>query len=132
MPFRLECANARAVSQRDPEPAGRPEGFITAPLSVTLDLVRFLAALVVLVCHAAQAKLYSGRFPDIPLAQHYAVVVFFVLSGLVITASVQRRRTSFGQYAIARAARILPVSVAAMAFATSAFVIVTALGGSAQ
>lgn len=122
-----------------PAPASRPapldEGrdrFITGPLSTCLDLVRFVAALVVLVCHAAQAQLYTGWFPDIPLAQHYAVVVFFVLSGLVITASVIRRPTTFTRYAIARAARILPVSVVAMAFATLAFVVVTALGGSAQ
>ena len=108
------------------------EPFITGPMSTVLDLVRFLAALVVLVCHAAQTKLYAGYFPDIPLAQHYAVVVFFVLSGLVITASALHRPTTFTRFAIARMARILPVSLAALAFATLAFVIVTALGGSAQ
>lgn len=106
--------------------------FMTGPLSTCLDLVRFGAALVVLVCHAAQAKLYAGWFPNIPLAQHYAVVVFFVLSGLVITTSVQQRPTTFTHYAIARAARILPVSISAMAFATLAFIVVTAMGGSAQ
>lgn len=106
--------------------------FITRPLSICLDLVRFAAALVVLVCHAAQSKLYSGWFPDIPLAQHYAVVVFFVLSGLVIAASAQARRSTLRQYAIARAARILPVSVSALAFSTLAFVIATTLGGSAM
>lgn len=112
-----------------PLPADR---FITGPLSICLDLVRFAAALVVLVCHAAQMKLYSGWFPDIPLAQHYAVVVFFVLSGLVIAASAQQKRSTLGQYAIARAARILPVSLAALVFATVAFAVATALGGSAQ
>ena len=115
---------------RRPTPEDQP--FITGPLSTVLDLVRFLAALVVLVCHAAQAKLYAGYFPDIPLAQHYAVVVFFVLSGLVITTSTLHRPTTFARFAIARMARILPVSLAALAFATLAFVIVTALGGSAQ
>lgn len=106
--------------------------FITGPLSTCLDLIRFAAALVVLVCHAAQARLYEGWFPDVPLAQHYAVVVFFVLSGLVITTSVMRRPSGFVHYAIARAARILPVSLAALAFSTLAFVVVTALGGSPQ
>ena len=106
--------------------------FITRPLSICLDLVRFAAALIVLVCHAAQSRLYSGWFPDIPLAQHYAVVVFFVLSGLVIAASAQQRRSTLTQFAIARAARILPVSLAALAFATGMFIIVTALGGSAM
>jgi peptidoglycan/LPS O-acetylase OafA/YrhL len=60
------------------------------------------------------------------------VVVFFVLSGLVIAVSVQHRRTSFADFMIARAARILPVSIAALAFGTAAFVLVTASGGSAQ
>lgn len=110
-------------------PAAR-EPFITAPLSVGLDLVRFGAALVVLVCHAAQAGLYKGWFPKVPLAQHYAVVVFFVLSGLVITASVERRRGTLANYALARAARILPVSLPALAFSTLAFIVVTSLGGS--
>ena len=122
------------AAPRDPattrDPAAPP--FITGPLSTALDLVRFGAALLVLVCHAAQAKLYAGYFPAIPLAQHYAVVVFFVLSGLVITASALRRPTTLGRYAIARAARILPVSLAAIAFSTLAFVVVTTLGGSPQ
>ncbi len=111
----------------------RPEhGFVTRPLSICLDLVRFAAALVVLVCHAAQAGLYSGRLPGTPLAQHYAVVVFFVLSGLVIAASAARRRSTLGAFAIARAARILPVSVAALIFSTMAYLVTAALGGPAM
>jgi peptidoglycan/LPS O-acetylase OafA/YrhL len=121
----------------DPPPAPRAAGpdadpFITPALSACLDIVRFCAALVVLVCHAAQARLYEGWFPDVPLAQHYAVVVFFVLSGLVITTSVAARPTTFTRYAVARAARILPVSLTALAFSTLAFAVVTGLGGSAQ
>jgi len=123
---------APPASESGCAPAAPAEPFITGPVSTALDLLRFLAALVVLVCHAAQAKLYAGYFPDIPLAQHYAVVVFFVLSGLVITASALHRPTTFARFAIARMARILPVSLAALAFATLAFVVVTALGGSAQ
>ncbi|MBU3991980.1 MAG: acyltransferase [Alphaproteobacteria bacterium] len=113
-------------------PQSPDDSFITRPLSICLDLVRFGAALVVLVCHAAQAKLYAGQFPNIPLAQHYAVVVFFVLSGLVITTSVQRRPATLTRFAIARAARILPVSITALAFATLAFAVTAALGGPAQ
>jgi peptidoglycan/LPS O-acetylase OafA/YrhL len=124
----------RSTPSQDPAPLveERADPFITGPLSACLDLVRFCAALVVLVCHAAQARLYEGWFPDIPLAQHYAVVVFFVLSGLVITSSVVARPTTFSRYAAARAARILPVSLTALAFSTLAFAVVTAMGGSAQ
>lgn len=97
--------------------------FVTRPLSVWLDVVRAAAATVVLVFHAAQTRLYTGPFPDFPMAQHYAVVVFFVLSGLVITTSVSRKRGTLRSYALARAARILPVSLVAMAFSTLAYLI---------
>lgn len=104
------------------------DGFITRHLSVCLDVLRAAAALVVLVFHVTQTGLYTGPFPKWPMAQHYAVVVFFVLSGLVITASVQRRRTNLTDYALSRAARILPASVISLAFATAAFVAATSLG----
>lgn len=104
------------------------DAFITRPLSICLDIVRAGAALAVLVFHAAQIRLYTGPFPKWPMAQHYAVVVFFVLSGLVIAASAQRRRTSLRDYALSRAARILPASVLSLAFATAAFAIATGLG----
>ncbi len=112
-----------------PEPAHEaPERFITAPMSACLDLVRFGAALAVMVFHSAQAGLYSGPFPNLPMAQHYAVVVFFVLSGLVITASVQRRHGTLSDYAIARAARIVPAAWIAIAFGTAAFLLAWAIG----
>ena len=82
------------------------DGFISRPLSICLDMLRTAAALVVLVFHMAQIGLYTGPFPKWPMAQHYAVVVFFVLSGLVITASMQRRRSNLADYALSRAARI--------------------------
>lgn len=113
------------------EEAGRKDaGFITPELSICLDLLRAGAALMVLVCHAAQTHLYSGPFPRNPLIQHYAVVVFFVLSGLVISASVQRKRGTLAGYAVARAARILPVSLAALVFSSAAFLLAMAVGGS--
>lgn len=99
-------------------------------MSTLLDIVRSGAALVVLVLHGVQAGLYTGPWPAMPMAQHYAVVVFFVLSGLVITTSVQGRPATLRGFAIARAARILPVSLAALAFATAAFLLATGLGHS--
>lgn len=56
-------------------------GKIPAGLSLYLDAVRFLAALVVLLHHT-----WPLLFPDFPLPWpgHSAVVVFFVLSGYVI------------------------------------------------
>lgn len=91
-------------------------GFLSRPLSLALDAVRGLAAVVVLMGHAVQLGLYTGPWPfDISL-QHNAVVVFFVLSGLVIANSAFRRPSSLADYAIARLARVgpmVPVAVAA-------------------
>lgn len=105
-----------------------PALFITAPMSACLDLVRFGAALAVMVFHSVQAELYTGPFPSLPMAQHYAVVVFFVLSGLVITASVQRRHGTLKDYAIARAARIIPAAWIAIAFGSAAFLTAWSIG----
>lgn len=97
--------------------------FINRPLSVALDLVRAVAALVVLVGHSVQVGLYSGYFPFSDMMQHDAVIVFFVLSGLVISSSVGDGRATLSSYAIARAARILPVSLPALAFALGAYLL---------
>lgn len=89
--------------------------FITRPLSVWLDLVRGLAALAVVVGHAAQINVYTGVFPFSMFFQKNAVVVFFVLSGMVIAASVDRGRKTLGEFVLARISRILPVAWAAIA-----------------
>lgn len=92
----------------------RDTPFITRPLSILLDLVRALAALAVLIGHAVQLGHYRGPYPFTMLFQHNAVIVFFVLSGLVIAASVDRGGQTLGGYAIARVARILPVALPAL------------------
>lgn len=102
--------------------------FICGPVSILLDLVRGAAALVVLVGHAVQLGLYTGPYPFSTLAQHNAVVVFFVLSGLVIGESAARPGVTLRSYALARAARILPVALPAVAFAAGALALGTALG----
>jgi peptidoglycan/LPS O-acetylase OafA/YrhL len=98
----------------------RDTPFLTRPLSIALDLVRALAALAVLVGHAVQLGHYGGPYPFTMLFQHNAVIVFFVLSGLVIAASVDRvrdtpRAQTLGSFALARVSRILPVAVPALA-----------------
>lgn len=106
----------------------RDTPFITQPLSVVLDLVRALAALVVLIGHAVQLGHYDGYYPFSTQFQHNAVIVFFVLSGLVIAASVNRARATAGpqtlaSYALARAARILPVAFPALAISLAVMVL---------
>jgi peptidoglycan/LPS O-acetylase OafA/YrhL len=98
----------------------RDTPFITPRLSILLDLVRALAALAVLIGHAVQLGHYDGYYPFTTQFQHNAVIVFFVLSGLVIAASADRTPRIRGdgalaRYALARAARILPVALPALA-----------------
>lgn len=85
-------------------------------MSIYLDLVRGLAAIAVLVGHGVETKLYTGPYAFTLALQHNAVVIFFVLSGLVISSSVQRDGLTLRSYLIARASRILPVSIPAVAF----------------
>lgn len=94
--------------------------FLTRPLSIVLDFVRFGSAALVLLGHAVQLRIWAGPFPFGTRMQHYCVVVFFVLSGLVISTSVLGRRRTFAQFAIARFARIVPVAVPAVLFSTVA------------
>ncbi|WP_395393971.1 acyltransferase [Novosphingobium sp. BL-8A] len=94
--------------------------FLTRPLSVVLDFARFGAALLVAVGHAVQLGIYRGPFPFGLRMQHYCVIVFFVLSGLVISTSVLGGRSSLPRYFVARVSRILPVAIPALLFAVLA------------
>ena len=89
------------------------ERFITRPMSLWLDLVRALAALAVVFGHSFRLDLNTGPLVVSRALEKDAVVVFFVLSGLVIAASVDRGRHTLGAYAIARVSRILPVTIGA-------------------
>lgn len=110
----------------------RETGFITRPVSLWLDLVRSLAALAVVVGHAAQIGTYTGTFPFGMFFQKNAVVVFFVLSGMVIAASVDRDRRSLGDFALARISRIVPVAWAAIAVSLAVSALATTLPGPLQ
>lgn len=107
-------------------------GFITRPVSLWLDLVRGLAALAVVIGHAAQIGTYTGPFPFSMFFQKNAVVVFFVLSGMVIAASVDRDRRSLSDFALARISRIVPVAWAAIAVSLAVSAFATTLPGPLQ
>jgi len=86
-------------------------GFINREISLVLDLARALAAFTVLLGHAIQRRIYTGETGIGVEVQHYAVVVFFVLSGLVIASSTMQRQSTLADYAIDRATRIVPVAL---------------------
>lgn len=102
--------------------------FITRPLSICLDLVRAMAAVAVLLGHAVQLGIYTGPWPFSQMFQHDAVIVFFVLSGMVIASSVDRPGANMRAYLIARAARILPVTLPALLFGAAAYIVCQVLG----
>jgi peptidoglycan/LPS O-acetylase OafA/YrhL len=86
-----------------------------------LDGLRGLAALTVVLHHL-------GVHGD----GHFAVMVFFVISGYCITASAESCRRSglgFGQFMARRVRRIYPPYLLAIAFYTVTRVVKTAMGG---
>ncbi len=105
------------------------ERFITRPMSIALDALRFLSALGVLAVHAADFYGLIEQMPFTLRLSHGCVIVFFVLSGLVIADSATRKPMALRDYAIARAARILPVAIPAVLFAAIAYVWTTAQQG---
>lgn len=91
---------------------------ISSDFSIYLDLLRFLAAMFVLLFHIR--KLHIG--PDqvlsrIPDHGHDAVIMFFVLSGYVIAAATDRKSgKGLREYILDRAARVYSVAVPTLVF----------------
>lgn len=81
-------------------------------LSLYLDLLRFLAALAVFFFHAGY---FSGHRIDwLSHWGSHAVLVFFVLSGLVISHVSAARRDGLAEFMIARLARLWSVMLPAL------------------
>jgi peptidoglycan/LPS O-acetylase OafA/YrhL len=89
----------------------RSDNYLTPAFSVYLDLVRFSAALVV-VLHHVWPMLFSKH--PLPWPGHDAVVVFFVLSGLVIANATDRPDRTLSVYIQHRTARIGSVAIPAL------------------
>lgn len=84
--------------------------------SLYLDAVRVLAAVFVVLSHTNLRTLTA----DVPVASDYghtAVVVFFVLSGYVISLTATTKEKTGRQYAVNRIARISSVAVPALLLA---------------
>jgi peptidoglycan/LPS O-acetylase OafA/YrhL len=78
--------------------------------SVYLDLVRSLAALVVVLDHAPM----MFALPHLPRWGHQAVIVFFVLSGYIICHTADTRESNLRSFIVSRLARLWSVLVPAM------------------
>ncbi len=82
-------------------------------VSCFLNLVRFFSALLVVVAHFGTTG-YSDWFLLSHRVGHFSVIVFFVLSGYVISYTTVARRRSGRDYVIARLSRIYSVLVPAL------------------
>ena len=82
--------------------------------SFLLDIIRFGAAVLVVVAHIGHAEITTG-FRDRQVLGQVAVPVFFVLSGFVIRFITRARRGSMRGFFIDRAARMYSVALPAMA-----------------
>lgn len=91
---------------------------MTKSFSAYLDALRFFAAFLVVMSHFAYPRFTQGRWISIRELNlgSDAVIVFFVLSGLVISYSVQNKLVSPGQYTFDRLTRLYSVSVPALIF----------------
>lgn len=105
---------------------------INKNVSMQLDSLRGLSALAVVFGHSFQvfiAPISSTLFPIFGLVAQGAVMMFFVLSGLLITKSITRNFNQqggfwIGSYSINRVNRIYPPLLFAMVLVAALYVLV--------
>ena len=89
---------------------------MTAGFSIYLNVIRFVAAMVVFLSHYAYPRFADESWAwmrEYNLGAH-AVIVFFVLSGLVIAFTADQKDRAVGDFAFARATRIFSVAIPAL------------------
>lgn len=91
-----------------------PEINMKRSLSVFLDLLRIIAATTVMIGHLAPTWGLEGLEHKIESFGHDAVMVFFVISGYVITYSTTKKQTDAFEYTASRLARLYSVVLPAL------------------
>lgn len=84
--------------------------------SLLLDLIRFCAAVAVLFYHAEFDQFKVKWLSPVASFGHDAVLVFFILSGFVISFVAATKEDSWQAYTASRLARILSVALPAILF----------------
>lgn len=85
---------------------------MTPQLSVYLDLCRFIAAIVVVLAHLIHFDISTGYWIKwLPSSGRDAVILFFLLSGYVISYTCEKKNNGLEGYIIARATRIFSVAI---------------------
>jgi peptidoglycan/LPS O-acetylase OafA/YrhL len=100
--------------------------------SILLDSLRILAAVVVLIHHATQQWLtaYFNVVEQVENLAHAAVVIFFVLSGYLISYTTTGNNRGLRQYAAARLSRLYSIVLPAILLTAIIEFIVTKLNPS--
>lgn len=83
-------------------------------VSLYLDLTRFLTALLVMVSHFSFHRFTDGHLDFFHAYGHAGVVVFFVLSGYVISFVADKKENNLKDYFISRFARLYSVVLAVL------------------
>jgi len=81
--------------------------------SLYLDAIRFIAALVVFLCHA-KLPYFSTGVRWFPSFGYEMVIVFFVLSGFVIAYTAERKARDWRIFAAERLSRLYSVALPAL------------------
>jgi peptidoglycan/LPS O-acetylase OafA/YrhL len=82
--------------------------------SINLDLLRWLAALGVFVCHFSQLGVGDQRASVLEPVGRLGVVIFFLMSGFVIASVCDSKHSRLGSYLQARFARLYSVFIPAL------------------
>jgi len=82
---------------------------VNKELSLYLDLTRFLAALLVMVFHFSYSRFSGDLYPM--YFGHEAVIVFFILSGYVISFVADTKENNLKDYFISRFSRLYSVVI---------------------
>lgn len=103
------------IPRREPHPAGQPDAWLDHGRIPSLDGIRCVAVLLVMLTHAAQTRGFPKWGPLDAIAHHgsVGVEVFFVVSGFLITTLLLReldrsRTVDLWQFYVRRSFRILP------------------------
>ena len=83
--------------------------------SIYLDFLRFSAAVLVVLAHVSQDGVVTSSF-WLDDFGHEAVVIFFVLSGVVIASTAHRPGETLRTYSVARLSRLYSVVIPALIF----------------
>ncbi|MDX8397182.1 MAG: acyltransferase family protein [Mariprofundaceae bacterium] len=89
---------------------------MTGNFSLFLDFMRGSAALLVVAAHLANPRLQGGWINWAYELGNEAVMLFFVLSGLIISYVSQQRENTLQRFSVARLARLWSVVLLALVF----------------